>query len=160
MDCLRQWLVVGPVVFSILYGCADHGKHRHEPGPHGGHLIDLGGTEYHAELTFDPAAGTATVYLLDRDLTPLLVEVPQVELHLENEGDEVEVILAPAPMAGDAAGSWSRFVSAAADLPAFVKDIEDLRGHIHVELGHRSGGEIPHDHDVDHDHDHEAADGG
>ena len=44
------------------------GAHDHpEEGPHHGHLIELGGGEYHAELTHDDATKTVAIYLLGKD---------------------------------------------------------------------------------------------
>lgn len=47
----------------------DHGHdhdHAHH-GPHGGHIIEIGKEEYHAEWTHDDD-GTVTVYILDSDM--------------------------------------------------------------------------------------------
>jgi hypothetical protein len=43
----------------------DH-DHAHE-GPHGGHILELGDEEYHAEWTHDDA-GKIDVYILDKDM--------------------------------------------------------------------------------------------
>ena len=46
----------------------EHGHHDHDhavPGPHGGHLIELGEEAYHAELTHDDPTHKVTIYLLD-----------------------------------------------------------------------------------------------
>ena len=45
----------------------DHDGHDHENGPHGGHLIELGVEEYHAEWLHDDETNTVTVYILDAD---------------------------------------------------------------------------------------------
>ncbi len=45
----------------------DHaeGGHSHELGPHGGHLIELGGEKYHLEWDHDDEAKILTFYVLD-----------------------------------------------------------------------------------------------
>ncbi len=51
--------------------------HAHpSEGPHHGHLIELGAEEYHGELLHDDAAGTVTIYILDK-LATTEVAVPQ-----------------------------------------------------------------------------------
>lgn len=74
-------------VVLIVAGCTsrptmdahDHHDHNHEaPGPHGGHLIELGDEAYHGELTHDDPTHKVTVYLLDgaATTTPLSSELP------------------------------------------------------------------------------------
>lgn len=46
----------------------DHHGHDHDHaahGPHGGHIMELGDEEYHAEWTHDDKSGNVTVYILD-----------------------------------------------------------------------------------------------
>src|SRR5688572_27330574 len=40
-----------------------HG-HDHGHGPHGGHIIELGSEDYHAELTLDAESQTVGIHLL------------------------------------------------------------------------------------------------
>ena len=47
------------------HGAEGH-DHAHEHGPHGGHLVEIGKEEYHAEWTHADD-GTVTVYLLDAE---------------------------------------------------------------------------------------------
>ena len=47
----------------------DHGGHSHAAhGPHGGHILELGDEEYHAEWTHDDDSGLITVYVLDSSM--------------------------------------------------------------------------------------------
>lgn len=51
-------------------GHDDHGDHghshgHHEAGPHGGHLVELGDEQLHAEWTHQDGSGEVVVYLLD-----------------------------------------------------------------------------------------------
>ena len=43
------------------------GGHSHDLGPHGGHLIELGGEKYHLEWEHDDEAKVLTFYVLDGD---------------------------------------------------------------------------------------------
>jgi ABC-type nickel/cobalt efflux system permease component RcnA len=45
----------------------DHDHDHAHHGPHGGHIIEIGKEEYHAEWTHDDD-GTVTVYILDADM--------------------------------------------------------------------------------------------
>jgi hypothetical protein len=76
-----KWTHVTLMAAVALFGCnndpnekqaaeppAADGGHAHEhpsEGPHGGHLIELGSEQYHAELLHDDATGKVTVYILD-----------------------------------------------------------------------------------------------
>ena len=47
----------------------DHGGHSHAAhGPHGGHILEIGDEEYHAEWTHDDDSGLITVYVLDSSM--------------------------------------------------------------------------------------------
>ena len=67
----------------------DHAHHDHgETGPHGGHLIELGGGEYHAEWTHDnPSeqedAKNVTIYILGEDAkTEVPIEAEQITINV------------------------------------------------------------------------------
>lgn len=48
----------------------EHGEHGHDhahEGPHGGHIVEIGEEEYHAEWTHDDS-GKVTVYVLDAEM--------------------------------------------------------------------------------------------
>lgn len=64
----------------------DHAAHDHS-APHGGHLIELGGNhEYHAELLDDDASKSVTIYIMDGDMQPLIINQPIVRLSLTAGG--------------------------------------------------------------------------
>ena len=84
MRCPAYWIPANILtLLSILacFGCkpssvetgeephqhVGHDYHDHEAGPHGGHLIELGAEEYHAEWLHDDETNTVTVYILDAD---------------------------------------------------------------------------------------------
>ncbi|MDP6466963.1 MAG: hypothetical protein QF918_04465 [Pirellulaceae bacterium] len=43
----------------------DHGHAHEDTGPHGGHVVEIGDEQLHAEWTHDDASGEVVVYLLD-----------------------------------------------------------------------------------------------
>lgn len=126
--------------------------HAHAHGPHDGHVIELGGEDYHAELTLD-GERRPTVYLLESDVkTPLAVDAASVSLRLQVEGEKQEFTLTPAPAEGEAEGKSSVF-RLDEPLPASIKDAEDLEGEVVVTFGGTQyRGAITHDHDHGHDH--------
>jgi hypothetical protein len=91
---------------------ADSGHaHDHaEEGPHHGHLIEVGGGKYHAELTHDDTNKTITIYVLGGDAkTAVPIPEPEVILNLVADGMPVQAKLAAAPLEGEPAGQSSRF---------------------------------------------------
>lgn len=90
----------------------DHGHdHDHdEEGPHGGHLLELGKGDYHAELHHDDATHTITIYLLDEKAKdPVAIADPELTLNLVADGKPQQIKLAAAPQPGDPAGQASAF---------------------------------------------------
>jgi len=131
--------------------------HSHESGPNGGHLIELGEEEFHAELVFDGETRVTTIYVLDGHAkSPVPIKATELELHLEGEGDETELLFAASPLESDGEGMSSRFVLAADDLPESVKDEEEIKGHLHIEIdGKMFAGDIEHDHGEGEEHKHD-----
>jgi hypothetical protein len=83
--------------------------HEHEHGPHGGHVIELGG-EYHAELTHDDDTKTVSVYLLGGDVKkPVLSNEKELSVNLTVAGQPKQYKLVAAPQQGDPEGQSSRF---------------------------------------------------
>lgn len=127
---------------------ADHDEHAHHEGPHGGHIVELGGDHsVHGEFVVDADAKLARLYLFGEDLkTP--VEATSVVFHAEGEqGEEQEVTMEAAGGAEKA----SEFTAALDQLPS--SDIEQLSGHLHVTVdGKELAGDLTHDHDHEHEH--------
>lgn len=138
--------------------------HDHSSGPHEGHLVVFGDEAYHGEIVFDEAAGELTVYIIKADATTAHpIDQEAVEVHLELDGEEVELTLPASPDTGDPDGTSSRFVLGSEDVPDGIQDAEDLHGHIVATIdGEEYEGEITHDHGHDHahSHEHEQADDG
>jgi len=79
----------------------DHGAeghdhaHDHVHGPHGGHIVELGNEEYHAEWTHADD-GTVTVYVLDADAKNE-VPIPAEEITIETKiGEKSSTFKLPA----------------------------------------------------------------
>ena len=70
--------------------CEQDAHDHSTEGPHGGHLVELGNEEYHAELLHDEAAHSVTVHLLDAaGKQPVAVPLPEVTLQLLRDGQFV-----------------------------------------------------------------------
>ncbi len=136
----------------------DHGGHGHDhpsEGPHHGHLVELGGEEYHAEFVHDEQAGTITVYILDgaaKETVP--IEAPEISINLKHDGQGEQFKLAASPDERDAEGKSSRFVSDDAELGEDLHR-EGAEAQLVLQIaGKAYRGKIEHDHDHDHAHDH------
>lgn len=132
---------------------ADH--HHDEHGPHGGHLIELGNHEYHAEIVFDAETKKITVYILGAEPDePYAIAQSEVTFNLMYDETSEQLKLAAAPQEGDAEGKSSRFELA--DHPTVaehVEDEEDLEGRLSVVIDDTPySGAIVHDHDHEHEH--------
>ncbi|MFV0443182.1 MAG: hypothetical protein ACK5Q5_06395 [Planctomycetaceae bacterium] len=131
--------------------------HAHEGahGPHEGHIIELGGEDYHAELTMDAAARKLTIYLLQADMkSPLPVDAQSVQVRLKHGDATQEIVLAAQSQASDGEGKASQFQQTEGELPESIKDAEGLEGEVVVSFGGTQyRGAISHDHDHEgHDH--------
>jgi hypothetical protein len=126
----------------------DHHHHHHAHGPNGGHLIELGDHEYHAEIVFDPQSRKLTVYLLGGDAkTAVPVEQEELTLDLKIGEEAVTVSLPAAPLEGEPEGQSSRFEIAGEDLPESIKEEDDLDGHLNVSIaGKEYKAKLEHDH--------------
>ena len=124
--------------------------HHHDEGPHGGHILELGGL--HGELAMDDSRGI-TLYLLGGDVeTPAVVSDASAMLHVTVDDATVDLELAAVPAEGGQAGETSAFSIAGDLVPEAIHDIEDVIGTIDLRLGEEAlTVEIEHDHD-EHDH--------
>jgi hypothetical protein len=123
--------------------------HGLEHGPHGGHLVELGEEEYHAEVVFDAKTGKITVYILDSTAkAPSPTDAKEITLKLAIDGKPESFALAAVPQAGDPGGKSSRFELAGnADIKSHIKDEEDLKGSVNATIRGKSfSGDIKHEH--------------
>jgi len=68
------------------HGAEGH-DHAHEHGPHGGHVVEIGNEEYHAEWTHADD-GTVTVYVLDAEMkneVPIAAEDITIEAKIQDQ---------------------------------------------------------------------------
>lgn len=112
---------------SLIWGCGgstppaannakpDAHDHAHEydhadEGPHGGHLIELGKGDYHAELHHDDATHTVTIYLLDEKAKgSVAITDAELTLNVIADGKPQQFKLVAAPQPGDPEGQASAF---------------------------------------------------
>ncbi len=136
----------------------DHGDeagHEHPTeGPHGGHLIELGNEEYHAELLHDEDTHAVTIHLLDGPAKQTVsVPLDEITVQLFQDGQFVKYTLKAVPGQGDAAGAASQFdLVDAALCDALCQD--EMSGRLQVTIdGKPYTGTIEHDSHEGHDHD-------
>jgi hypothetical protein len=171
--------VCGILLSAALLGCANntdttapvagggeeghdhaHGDHHDhgETGPHGGHLLELGGGKYHAEWVHDDLADqenakNVTVYILGEDAkTEVPIEAESIAINVTGGKEPKQFDLAAVnPMDGKA----SQF---SLDDPELVVALGMVGEGVEVRLsatieGAPYNAEIEH-HDHGHDHDH------
>jgi hypothetical protein len=123
----------------------DH-DHHHAEGPHGGHIIELGGS-FHAELVHDDDAATVTVYLLDEDMKkPVFSDDKEITLSLTVNGQPQQFKLPAAKQEGDSEGLFSRYeVKDAKVIEAL--EAPKTQGKLHVSIGGtKYDAELEHEH--------------
>ncbi|MEW4564142.1 hypothetical protein AB1K70_16510 [Bremerella sp. JC770] len=125
----------------------DHGHgeggHSHDLGPHGGHLIELGGEKYHLEWDHDDEAKVLTFYVLDADAkkeVPIAAENITITVAVDDNKKDFDV---PAVRA-DGADTTAKFVTEDADLFALVT-ADEAKSTVTLEIeGAPFEGEIEH----------------
>lgn len=115
----------------------DHGsetEHAHPTeGPHGGHLIELGDEEFHAELLHDEATHTITVHILDASgKKPVGVQQDAIVLQVFQDGKFVEYALKPAGEPG--ADGASQFAITDEPLTDLLLHAENAQGRLRVTI--------------------------
>jgi hypothetical protein len=124
--------------------------HQHgDEGPHGGHLVELGEEEFHAEVVLDVKTKAVSVYILSSDPhTAAPVDAKEVVLELTIDGKTAPHVAKPSPQKDDSAGKSSRFILVDdPDVKAKIDDEHELEGHVKVAInGKLYSGEITHEH--------------
>jgi len=136
---------------------ADHEHaHSHE-GVHGGHIIELGDENYHAELVHDDATHKVGVYLLDGTAKAAApIDAPSITINCCGVGDNPnQYTLVPTPQPADPAGQASYFELVSEELVDGL-DAEGGVARLNIIIaGKPFVGEIDlHGHEHDHGHDH------
>ncbi|MFQ5731637.1 MAG: hypothetical protein ACE5KM_06765 [Planctomycetaceae bacterium] len=87
------------------------GGHDEHPskGPHGGHTVDLGDHEYHAEVVHDEENDTVTVYILSTANKPVPIDAKEVVINLKHDGMREQFKLPAVRDEGDPENKSSRF---------------------------------------------------
>ena len=83
--------------------------HGHEPGPHGGTIVDWGGGKFHVEFIVDHEKKEATAYIFGTDeKTPKPIDSAEISLTIKEPS--FTTTLKPSPQDGDPEGKASRFL--------------------------------------------------
>jgi hypothetical protein len=132
----------------------DQGEHP-TAGPHGGHLVELGHEEYHAEWLLDEVTHTVTFYVLDATgKKEVPIESPELTLQLLRDGQFAKYVLKAVADPEDRPGTASRFEIVDADLCDVLGHEEDIVGRVQVTVdGKPYTGTIEHHDHEGHDHD-------
>ena len=90
---------------------AAHDDHDHSlEGPHGGHIIELGTEDYHAELTHDDAAHRVGIYFLGDDAkTAKPIDAKSVTINVSVDGQPTQYTLPAVPQPGETEEKSSYF---------------------------------------------------
>jgi len=161
------WPAFAVAALLVMFGCEppaqststgtahdhghDHGHHDHaDEGPNGGHLIELGDEQYHAEWLHDDDSGKVEVIILDgtaKQEVPVAADV--VTITVDVEGDQ-HYALEPTNAEN---GLASRFEIVAPDLVTALKLGDGVEVTLDIEIdGTPFSSTIEH---LDHDgHDH------
>jgi hypothetical protein len=123
--------------------------HQHEEGPHGGHLVELGEEEYHAEVVLDPKTSKITLYVLDSSAKKAApIDAKEIQLELTIGGQPKSFSAKAVADKGDPPNKSSRFeVADSPEIKANIKDEEDLKGSVTATIGAKAySGKIVHEH--------------
>ena len=109
----------------------------HDHGPNGGHVLELGKEEFHAEVAMDKDR-KLTIYLFDEAMKAKPVENGTLQISTKIDAKDVVLDLVAAPVAGEADGNCSRFELAADKVPGAIMDIEGLTGDLTLKFGDKT----------------------
>tara|TARA_B100001123_G_C15041323_1_gene919613 strand:- start:68 stop:637 length:570 start_codon:yes stop_codon:yes gene_type:complete len=113
----------------------DHGSHDHDAGPHGGHVLELGGHEYHAEWVRDDELSKITVYLWDNKIEEEVFASSEVVISVTINEKTEQYKLEPEISTNDDSAMASQFTSSDASLLTALKIGEGLEIRLEVEIG-------------------------
>jgi len=136
----------------------DHAAHNHPTeGPHGGHLIELGNEEYHAELLHNEETKTITIHLLDgAGKKSVVVPVEKIALQLFQDGKLQKYELKAVHQPKDDAKNASQFEVVNAKLCDTLCHGTKVKGRLQVTIKNKSYvGTIEHtahSHNEEHQH--------
>jgi hypothetical protein len=133
----------------------DHGKE----GPHGGHIIELGTEEHHAELTHDDASHKVGVYLLGDDAkTAKPIDAESITINVSVDGEPSQYVLPAAPQIGEVEGQSSYFELVSEPLALIVSGKSEAakkQARLSLTIGGKPYSGLIETEAHDHDHGHE-----
>jgi hypothetical protein len=96
--------------------------HEHQPGAHGGQIVEIGRDNYHAEVVLEQG-GKLRLFTLGRDAARIqeVARAPLSAFVKKAGADAQSLTLQPEPQAGDREGMTSAF---AVQLPADLRGVE------------------------------------
>lgn len=116
--------------------------HDYGPGPHKGRMVDLGDDhQLVTEITYTKEPRKITVYVLDHNTQskPMPIEAKSMTLELhDKEGGHHPVTLSAEPQSGEEEGKSSQFMVQGEAIPEFIEDVEDIDGHLNVQIGEKT----------------------
>ncbi|MBM4005334.1 MAG: hypothetical protein FJ295_18920 [Planctomycetes bacterium] len=126
----------------------EHHDHAHMHGPHGGHVLELGHEDYHAEWMEDDASGRITVILLDDKVEKeVAIDDAEIEIRTKVAGEEKSFKL---PSAGEADKPSARFETEDKTLLAILeaagKDGTEAQLLVRIKGKEYAGNFAPHEH--------------
>lgn len=144
------------------HGHGDHAGHEqgegidHDhpaDGPHGGHLVELGGGEYHGELLHDEASHSVTVHVLDEaGAQPVAIQEPEITFQLFSDGRFTKYTLKAAGQGGDAGAS--EFTIVDEELCDALSHGQSVHGRLQITIdGKPYSGNLEHEAHEEHDGD-------
>ena len=169
-----QFFTTGLLTSICLFGLNGCGKgpagseagapgHAHdhvheEEGPHGGHIIEIGAKDHHAELVHDEASHKVGVYVLDGDaITATPIEAESVNINVAEDGVSSQYVLPPVPQSGDADGTSSYFELVSEPLCKVVcgeSEAKSVQARVSIKIGERPYVGLIETGAHDHDHGH------
>jgi hypothetical protein len=146
----------------------EHSHEHLEEGPHGGHIIEIGAKEAHAELVHDEATNKVGVHILDGQAKASKpIETKMVLINVAEDGAASQYELPAVPQSGESDGMTSYFEIVSEPLCKVVlgeSAAKSVQARVSIQIGERPYVGLidtaPHDHDHAHGHDGEHADEG
>jgi hypothetical protein len=177
-----QFITTGLLMSVCLFGLNGCGKkptaaeriqehsHEHlEEGPHGGHIIEIGAKEHHAELVHDEASHKVGIYVLDGQAqadTPIEIREKAVLINVAEDGVASQYeLLASTPgseTAGPPSGKSSYFEIVSEPLCKVVcgeSAAKNVKARVSIQIGERPYVGMIETGEHEHGHEHEGEHG-
>jgi hypothetical protein len=141
-------------------GSAAPEEHAHDDeGPHGGHIIELGTEEYHAELTHAEDSHKVGIYLLGKDAkTAMPIEAASVNIIVKVDDKPSQYVLPAVPQEGETGGKSSYFELDSEPLHTVVSGESEAKSklaRLSLDIAGKAYGGVIETEAHDHEHGHE-----